>query len=270
MYSVMRRVSGAWLMLITLITVWGMLPPVQAEEKDQTQTIKGIVQQQDLRRVPQAIIEVKSQDGQMVSSGVSNDAGEFKITVPEDGTYSVSAVQETYRSEYVVLTLGEEPLKPVTLTLSKTKELSLEVVAPLPPINTKASSETYSLSRKEIDLLPRGNNNDLHDVLLTIPGAAYGALKQVHIRQDHANLQLRIDGVPIPETVSTTFSDVITPRAWEGPTLCWAVWKPMWETKRPRSSILRRRAAQSRGSGRSRCSAARIRQSTRHSSMAAQ
>lgn len=215
MYSVMRRVSGAWLMLITLITVWGMLPPVQAEEKDQTQTIKGIVQQQDLRRVPQAIIEVKSQDGQMVSSGVSNDAGEFKITVPEDGTYSVSAVQETYRSEYVVLTLGEEPLKPVTLTLSKTKELSLEVVAPLPPINTKASSETYSLSRKEIDLLPRGNNNDLHDVLLTIPGAAYGALKQVHIRQDHANLQLRIDGVPIPETVSTTFSDVITPRAWE-------------------------------------------------------
>lgn len=215
MYSVMRRVSGAWLMLITLITVWGMSPAVQAEEKDQTQTIKGIVQQQDLRRVPQAIIEVKSQDGQMVSSGVSNDAGEFKITVPEDGTYSVSAVQETYRSEYVVLTLGEEPLKPVTLTLSKTKELSLEVVAPLPPINTKASSETYSLSRKEIDLLPRGNNNDLHDVLLTIPGAAYGALKQVHIRQDHANLQLRIDGVPIPETVSTTFSDVITPRAWE-------------------------------------------------------
>ncbi|MGC4098768.1 MAG: hypothetical protein QM706_16775 [Nitrospira sp.] len=40
-------------------------------------------------------------------------------------------------------------------------------------------------------------------------------LKQVHIRQDHANLQFRIDGVPIPETVSSTFSDVITPRAWE-------------------------------------------------------
>ncbi|MBL8074661.1 MAG: TonB-dependent receptor [Nitrospira sp.] len=186
-----------------------------AQDNEQALVIKGIVQNQDLRRVPQAVIEVKSQEGDMVSTGVSNDAGEFKVSVKEGGTYSVSAVQETYRSEYVVLALGEESLKPVTLTLSKTKEVSLEVVAPLPPINTKSSSETYSLSRKEIDILPRGNNNDLHDVLLTIPGAAYGSLKQVHIRQDHANLQLRIDGVPIPETVSTTFSDVITPRAWE-------------------------------------------------------
>jgi len=63
--------------------------------------------------------------------------------------------------------------------------------------------------------LPRGNNNELQDVLLTIPSAVYGSLKQVHIRQDHANLQLRVDGVPIPDTVSSTFSDVISPRAWE-------------------------------------------------------
>lgn len=215
MYSVVRRASGVWLMMVMLATVGGTLPVVQAEDKEEIQTIKGVVQNQDLRRVPQAVIEVKNQEGETVSSGVSNDAGEFKISVPDSGTYSVSAVQETYRSEYVVLTLGEELPKPVTLTLSKTKEVALEVVSPLPPIQTKASSETYSLSRKEIDILPRGNNNDLHDVLLTIPGAAYGSLKQVHVRQDHANLQLRIDGVPIPDTVSSTFSDVISPRAWE-------------------------------------------------------
>jgi hypothetical protein len=215
MYSLVKRVLNATFVTIVVAVVGGMCSVLQAADSDQNKTIKGVVQQQDLRRVPQAVIEVKNQEGDMVSSGVSNDAGEFRITVPESGTYSVSAVQETYRSEYVVLTLGEEPVSPVTLTLSKTKEVSLEVVSPLPPIQTKASSETYSLSRKEIDILPRGNNNDLHDVLLTIPGAAYGSLKQVHIRQDHANLQLRIDGVPIPDTVSSTFSDVITPRAWE-------------------------------------------------------
>ncbi len=215
MYSFVRRVLNVTLRLTVAAVVCGTYSISYAEDQEPTKTIKGVVQNQDLRRVPQAVIEVKSQEGDMVSTGVSNDAGEFKVTVPDDGTYSVSAVQETYRSEYVVLALGEEPLKPVTLTLSKTKEVSLEVVAPLPPINTKSSSETYSLSRKEIDILPRGNNNELHDVLLTIPGAAYGSLKQVHIRQDHANLQLRIDGVPIPETVSSTFSDVISPRAWE-------------------------------------------------------
>lgn len=215
MYSFVRCMLNVTLRLTVAAVVCGTYSISYAEDQEPTKTIKGVVQNQDLRRVPQAVIEVKSQEGDLVSTGVSNDAGEFKVTVPEEGTYSVSAVQETYRSEYVVLALGEEPLKPVTLTLSKTKEVSLEVVAPLPPVNTKASSETYSLSRKEIDILPRGNNVNLEDLLLTIPSAAYGALKQVHIRQEHAGLQLRIDGVPIPDTVSSTFSDVITPRAWE-------------------------------------------------------
>ncbi len=177
--------------------------------------ITGSVQNQDLRRVGQAIIEVKNQEGTVVTTGVSNDAGEFSIPVSADGTYSVSAVQETYRSEYIVVKIGTEALDPITLTLSKTKEIALEIRSPLAPIQYKASSETYSLSRKEIEELPRGNNNELQDVLITIPGAVYGALKQVHIRQDHANLQFRIDGVPIPDTVSSVFSDVISPRAWE-------------------------------------------------------
>ena len=41
------------------------------------------------------------------------------------------------------------------------------------------------------------------------------ALKQTHIRQDHANQQFRIDGIPIPDTVSGTFADIVPPRAWE-------------------------------------------------------
>mgnify|MGYP001559190297 FL=1 len=177
--------------------------------------IAGLVQNQDLRRVGQVIVEVKNQEGMLVATGVSNDAGEFRIPVPSDGTYSVSALQDTYRSEYIVLKIGTEAPDPITLTLSKTKEIALEVRSPLAPIQYKASSETYSVSRKDIEALPRGNNVELQDVLITIPGAVYGSLKQVHIRQDHANIQLRIDGVPIPDTVSSTFSDVISPRAWE-------------------------------------------------------
>lgn len=203
------------IMLLGAFIAGGNVSAADAAEGDPPVLITGTVQNQDLRRVSQAVVEVKNQEGVLVATGVSNDAGDFSISVPASGTYSVSAVQETYRSEYVVLQLGRDQPRPITLTLSKTKEIALEVVSPLPPIQYKASSETYSVSRKEIEALPRGNNNELHDVLLTIPSATYGALKQVHIRQDHANLQLRIDGVPIPDTVSSTFSDVITPRAWE-------------------------------------------------------
>src|SRR5512141_3424100 len=65
--------------------------------------ITGSVQNQDLRRVGQVIVEVKNQEGTLVTTVVSNDAGEFSIPVPADETYSVSAVQDTYRSEYIVL-----------------------------------------------------------------------------------------------------------------------------------------------------------------------
>ena len=177
--------------------------------------IAGSVQKQDLRRVGQVVVEVKNQEGTLMATGVSNDAGEFRIPIPADGTYSVSAIQDIYRSEYIVLKIGSEAPDPITLTLSKSKVIALEVWSPLAPIQYKASSETYPVSRKDIEELPRGNNVELQDVLLTVPSAVYGSLKQVHLRQDHANLQLRIDGVPIPDTVSSTFSDVISPRAWE-------------------------------------------------------
>lgn len=177
--------------------------------------IEGLVQNQDLRRVGQVVVEVKNQEGTLVTTGVSNDAGEFSIPVPADGTYSVSAVQDIFRSEYIVLKIGSEAPDPIILTLSKSKVIALEVRSSLAPIQYKASSEIYPVSRKDIEELPRGNNVELQDVLLTVPSAVYGSLKQVHLRQDHANLQLRIDGVPIPDTVSSTFSDVISPRAWE-------------------------------------------------------
>lgn len=193
----------------------GGVGSVLAKDEAGARTITGSVQNQDLRRVSQALVEVRDKEGRVVAHKVTNDAGEFAIVVPEDGTYSVSAVLDTYRSEYVIVKIGAVPQPPVKLTLATTREIALEVRSPLPPIQYKASSETYSVSRKDIEILPRGNNVELHDVLQTIPSAVYGSLKQLHIRQDHANLQFRIDGVPIPDTVSSTFSDVITPRAWE-------------------------------------------------------
>ncbi len=189
---------------------WGQEPAIA-----QGRVITGEVQNQDLRRVPQATVQVRDQEGTLVKSVATNDAGEFSVEVPGEGTYSVSAVLDTYRSEYQVLKVGMQAVPPLRLTLAQTKEIALEIVSPLAPIPYKASSTQYAVSRREIEELPRGNNNELQDVLLTIPSATYGALKQVHIRQDHANLQFRIDGVPIPDTVSSTFSDVISPRAWE-------------------------------------------------------
>jgi len=210
---------GLWIGLISTFAVVmscvsGVGEAVSAAN-DETRTITGLVQNQDLRRVDQAIVQVRDPEGNVVTQGVTNQAGEFTVTVPQEGTYSVSAVQDTYKSEFVVVKIGTERAAPVTLTLSVTQDIALEIVSPLPAIQYKASSETYQLSRKDIETLPKGNNNDVYEVLATVPSVAYGALKQTHIRQDHANQQYRIDGIPIPDTVSGSFADIVPPRAWE-------------------------------------------------------
>ena len=214
----MRRVT-VWYSFLVVSLLGGMVNGGQdqayAEEGDRSRTIVGTVQNQDLRRVDQATVQVRDQEGNLVIQGVTNQAGEFRVLVPEAGTYSVSAVQDTYRSEYVVVKIGTVPPPAVSLTLSVTREIALEIVAPLPPIQYRASSETYQLSRKEIEALPKGNNNDVYEVLLTVPSVVYGSLKQTHVRQDHANQQFRIDGIPIPDTVTGAFADIVPPRAWE-------------------------------------------------------
>ena len=206
-----RRV---WFILGVALALLGGVPQSGAAVPA-NQTIAGYVQNADLRRVAQATVELRDQEGTLVTSEATTDTGEFVLVVPNEGVFSVQAVQDTYRSEHVVITVGQEAPVPVVLTMTETKDIALEIVAPLLLIKPNSSSETYSVSRRDIESLPRGNNLALQDALLTIPGAAYGSLKQVHIRQDHANLQFRIDGVPIPDTITSQFSDLLSPRVWE-------------------------------------------------------
>ena len=206
-----RRV---WFILGVALALLGGVPQSGAAVPA-NQTIAGYVQNADLRRVAQATVELRDQEGTLVTSETTTDTGEFVLVVPNEGVFSVQAVQDTYRSEHVVITVGQEAPVPVVLTLTETQDIALEIVAPLLLIKPNSSSETYSVSRRDIESLPRGNNLALQDALLTIPGAAYGSLKQVHIRQDHANLQFRIDGVPIPDTITSQFSDLLSPRVWE-------------------------------------------------------
>jgi outer membrane receptor protein involved in Fe transport len=212
-YFISKNLGKYVVLSMTIVCLLGFFETLLAASEGQM--ITGHVQHGDLRRVAQATVELRDEEGTLVTSHFTDVAGEFLFMAPKPGVFSIRAIQDTYRSEYVIVDITQEALGPVVLTMSVTPEIALEVVAPFIAIQPKSSSETYSLSRREIEALPLGSNADLSDVLFTIPGAVNGSLKQVHIRQDHANLQVRIDGVPIPDTVSSTFTDVISPRSWE-------------------------------------------------------
>ncbi|HJP98243.1 MAG TPA: TonB-dependent receptor [Rhodanobacteraceae bacterium] len=56
--------------------------------------------------------------------------------------------------------------------------------------------------RKSIVQLPQGDSTPLNQVILQAPGVVQDSFGQLHVRGDHANLQYRINGIIIPESIS--------------------------------------------------------------------
>jgi outer membrane receptor protein involved in Fe transport len=74
----------------------------------------------------------------------------------------------------------------------------------------KIGVNSYTIDSATIQALPQGDNTPLDKVLLQVPGiyqdsAASGSL---HIRNEHANLQYRINGIQLPDGVAG-FSQVL-------------------------------------------------------------
>ncbi len=68
----------------------------------------------------------------------------------------------------------------------------------------KIGVNSYELNRQAIEALPQGDNTPLDKVLLQTPGVYQdsAASGSIHIRNEHANLQYRINGIQLPDGVA--------------------------------------------------------------------
>jgi len=69
-------------------------------------------------------------------------------------------------------------------------------------LSPDVGSSQYVFDRKAIDQLPLGDATSLNQVLLRAPGVVDDSYGQLHVRGDHADLQYRINGVIVPESIS--------------------------------------------------------------------
>ena len=81
----------------------------------------------------------------------------------------------------------------------------------------ETGSTVYRFRREDIDKLPLGDSTPLNQVILQSPGVVQDSFGQLYIRGDHSNIQYRINGVIIPESISgfgqsleTRFADSIS------------------------------------------------------------
>ncbi|MGC1549050.1 MAG: TonB-dependent receptor [Rhodanobacter sp.] len=98
----------------------------------------------------------------------------------------------------------------------KVKQLSaVDVTGALDQSRNALSPDTgssqYVIDQKAIQALPLGASSPMNQVLLQAPGVVQDSYGQLHVRGDHANLQYRINGVLIPESISG-FGQTLDPR----------------------------------------------------------
>jgi outer membrane receptor protein involved in Fe transport len=75
-------------------------------------------------------------------------------------------------------------------------------------ITPSLGASQYTFDKEALDKQPGGTNITLNKALLQAPGVVQDSYGVIHVRNEHANLQYRLNGVIVPESISgfgTTF-----------------------------------------------------------------
>jgi outer membrane receptor protein involved in Fe transport len=78
-------------------------------------------------------------------------------------------------------------------------------------IQPSLGADSYAISQDAIQAMPGGDNQQFNQILLQIPGVSQDGGGQFHVRDDHANLQYRINGTILPEGLAV-FGQTLSPR----------------------------------------------------------
>ncbi len=78
-------------------------------------------------------------------------------------------------------------------------------------IEPALGATTYTVTNATIQAQPQGDNQQLNQVILQLPGVVQDSFGQFHVRDDHNGIQYRINGVILPEGISV-FGQTLSPR----------------------------------------------------------
>ena len=78
-------------------------------------------------------------------------------------------------------------------------------------IQPSLGATSYSITNATIQALPGGDNQQFNQIILQLPGVVQDGFGQFHVRDDHNNLQYRINGTILPEGLAV-FGQTLSPR----------------------------------------------------------
>jgi hypothetical protein len=181
------------------------------------QTMIGTVMDALGRPLSGVDLRVQSQDGRVIAHTRSDQNGHFELRGIRPGTYAILSNKQGFTAAALVVTVTARGTKPLVVSMQAQTALSMEVVAKRLDVarnglSTETGSSVYRFSEKAIQQLPQGTNTQMSTVLLQAPGVAQDSYGALHIRGEHANIQYRINGIQLPEGVTSGFSQTFSPR----------------------------------------------------------
>src|SRR3974377_1245083 len=92
------------------------------------------------------------------------------------------------------------PVNPAVELANRSTQLDVGRANLLPT----AGSSTFVMPREALEALPQGTNAPLDKVLLQTPGVSQdsAASGDIHVRNEHADVQYRVNGIMLPDGVS--------------------------------------------------------------------
>ena len=172
-------------------------------------TVEGVIKDALQRPIPGAQLRLESGAGRVVGRTTTDDQGRFAFTGIAAGTYVVVAEKTGFEVATAVITVSETEGASAELTLASVKPLDVNVALKKLEearigIQPRIGASTYSITKDAIQAQPGGDNNSITQVVIQAPGVTQDSTQggSYHVRNEHGNVQYRINGVALPDGVS--------------------------------------------------------------------
>jgi outer membrane receptor protein involved in Fe transport len=194
-----KRVGAVWALLII-----GLFAAPGA--KAQSDAVHGVARDALQRPLDGVAVRLEAPDGKTIARTVTGKDGAFVLRGVGRGVYSLIGERAGFVPATAIVTVQAAGATS-DLTLASTAALDLQVTAQRlaaerTAIEPRIGATTYTLSADAIQAQPGGGDAPLNQTLLQAPGVSQDSFGQIHLRNDHANIQYRIDGVILPEGIS--------------------------------------------------------------------